>query len=175
MSGTESSGTKSLRKEVFYPHPPSTVWVALTDPRALAEWLMPNDFRPVEGHEFQFRVDPMLGFTGVNQCRVVEVDPPRRLVYTWASRMKGKPDPPPMRVTWTLHPERGGTRLVLEQVGLESLSLWWRFSARAGWGRMLKRLLPRVLENVGDDGSFTPGARTKRDFGTKTVPEHFAR
>ena len=29
----------TIRKERFYPHPPEVVWVALTDARALAEWL----------------------------------------------------------------------------------------------------------------------------------------
>ncbi len=40
---------KTLRKEVFYPHPRDKVWAALTTPEALAEWLMPNDFEPVVG------------------------------------------------------------------------------------------------------------------------------
>ena len=44
-----------------------------------------------------------------------------------------------------------------------------------GWSRMLKTLLPKVLGNVSDDGSFTPGAITKRGYGTKTVPDHFAK
>lgn len=167
--------TKTLTKEVFYPHPPEKVWTALTDPRALAEWLMPNDFKAEVGHRFQFRVDPMLGFEGINECVVEEVDPPRRLIYTWVSRMKKRPDHAPMRLVWTLHPEEGGTRLVLEQTGLEGLPLFWRFSMKMGWGRMLKTLLPKVLENVDDGGSFTPGAVMKRDYGTETVPDHFAR
>ena len=33
-----------IRKEIFLPHPPEDVWLALTDPQALAEWLMPNNF-----------------------------------------------------------------------------------------------------------------------------------
>ena len=35
--------TITIRKERFYPHPPESVWVALTDPRALAEWFEPNE------------------------------------------------------------------------------------------------------------------------------------
>lgn len=169
------SDTKRLRKEVVYDHPPEAVWTALTDARALAEWLMPNNFQPVEGQRFQFRVDPMLSFQGIVDCEVLAVDPPRRLVYTWVSRMKGKPPHEPMTLEWTLEPLNGGTRLVLEQSGLEHLSLWWRFSQRMGWGRMLKTLLPRVLENVSDDGAFQPGAITKRDYGTRTVPGDFAK
>lgn len=166
---------KTLRKTVTYPHPPEKVWAALTDARALAEWLMPNDFEPEVGRTFQFRVDPMLSFEGIVDCEVLEVDPPRRLVYSWVTRMNGKPPHPPMTVVWTLEPVPGGTRLTLVQSGLEHLSLWWRFSTKMGWGRMLRTLLPKVLENVSEDGTFAPGAVTKRDYGTDTVPEGFAK
>jgi uncharacterized protein YndB with AHSA1/START domain len=159
------SEVKRLRKEVVYDHPPEAVWTALTDRRALAEWLMPNDFEPVEGRRFQFRVDPMLSFEGIVDGQVPEVDAPRRLVYTWVSRVKDRPPHEPMTLVWTLEPVPGGTRLVLEQSGLEQLSLWWRFSQRMGWNRMLKTLLPRVLPNVSDDG----------EYGTSTVPDDFAK
>jgi len=89
--------------------------------------------------------------------------------------MKGKPPHDPMTLVLTLEPVPGGTRLVLEQSGLENLSLWWRFSMKMGWGRMLNSLLPEVLDNVSDEGFFTPGAVTKRDYGTKSVPEDFAK
>lgn len=166
---------KTLRKEVFYPYPRDKVWAALTTPEALAEWLMPNDFEPVVGKRFQFWVDGMLNYSGITDCEVLEVEPPERLVYTWVSKMKNRPDHPPLTLVWTLHEQGSGTRLVLEQSGLEAISWWWRFSMKHGWSRMLKTLLPKVLSNVSDDGSFTPGAITKRDYGTKTVPDHFAK
>jgi hypothetical protein len=77
-------------------------------------------------------------------------------------------------VTWTLTPEAGGTRLVLEHTGLEHENFWLRFSMKMGWGRMLNKLLPMVLRNV-KGARFTPGAVTKRDYGTKTVPPGFAK
>jgi len=103
------------------------------------------------------------------------VVPPERLVFTWVTKRTGKPDHPPMTLVWTLHAEGTGTRLVLEQTGLEHISWWWGFSMKHGWTRMMKTLLSKVLENVADDGTFTPGAITKRDFGVKTVPDHFAK
>ena len=42
---------RDLRFEATYPHPPERVWRALTDPKALAEWLMENDFEPRLGHQ----------------------------------------------------------------------------------------------------------------------------
>lgn len=168
--------TRRLRKEVFYPHPPEDVWTALTDPRALAEWLMPNNFELVVGRTFRFHVDPMPGFSGITECKVLEVDPPRRLVYTWTTLPKNPIDtpPPPMTLVWTLDRAPGGTTLILDQSGLETLNLWWRFSMTMGWGRMLKRLLPKVIGNV-QNGRFTPGAIARRDYGTKTVPDGYAK
>lgn len=164
---------KRLTKTVTYPHPREKVWIALTDSTALAEWLMPNNFEPVVGRTFQFRVDPMLSFTGIVDCTVLEVEPPHRLVYSWVSHTKGKVGHEPMTLVWTLEDHQDGTRLTLEQSGLEHLTLWWRFSMKMGWSRMLKTLLPKVLKNVDDQGAFHRGAITRRDFGVKSVPEEF--
>lgn len=168
--------TKRLRKEMFYPHDVESVWTALTDPRALAEWLMPNNFEPIVGKVFRFHVDPMPGFSGINECEVKEVVPPRRLVYTWTvlPKKRNAPRPPAMTLAWTLEPAHGGTRLVLEQSGLEALNWWWRFSMTIGWGRMLKTLLPKVLRNV-SGRTFTPGAITRRDYKITTVPDGYAK
>lgn len=43
-----------LKKEVFYPHPPERVWLLLTNSRALAAWLMENDFEPRVECKFYF-------------------------------------------------------------------------------------------------------------------------
>jgi len=43
----------TIRKERFYPNPPEDVWVALTDPRTLAEWFEPNNHEPTVGHKFR--------------------------------------------------------------------------------------------------------------------------
>jgi uncharacterized protein YndB with AHSA1/START domain len=167
---------KELRKEVWFPRSQADVWVALTDPQALADWLMPNNFRPEVGHVFRFHVDPMPGFSGISECRVLEVAAPSRLVYTWLPLPK-VPDatpPPPMTLTWTLMAEGEGTRLVLEQTGLDIMNWWWRFSMTTGWNRMLKKLLPRTLKEI-RAGVFTTGTGRKRDYGTRTVPEGYAR
>ncbi len=168
----------TLRKQAVYPHPPEKVWVALTDRRALAEWLMPNDFEPVVGHRFRLQVDPMGGFSGLNECEVLEVVPNRKLVYSWVVVPKNpqKPRPRPMTLTWTLEPADAGTLLVLEQSGLEHLSFWERFSMKFGWGTMLKHWIPKVLRNV-EGTVFTPGAipLNKRCYKTKTIPAELTR
>ncbi len=165
-----------LTKEAFLPHPPDDVWIALTDKYAVAEWLMPNNFEPIEGRKFNFHVDkmPLTGFTGVTECEVLEVDRPKKLVYTWVSMHKTKGKHPPMTLTWTLEPHDQGTRLTLHQTGIEAINWWWRFSMNHGWTRMMKSLMPKVMKNV-TDGKFTPSARRRRDYGTKTVPEGYAK
>jgi uncharacterized protein YndB with AHSA1/START domain len=168
----------TLRKEAVYPHPPEKVWIALTDRRALAEWLMPNDFEPVVGHRFRLQVDPMWGISGLNECEVIEVEPNQKLVYTWVVVPKNpeEPRPGPMTLSWTLEPVSDGTRLILEQSGLENLSFFERLSMKFGWGTMLKHWIPRVLRNV-RDGTFTPGAipLNKRCYKTRTIPQELTR
>jgi uncharacterized protein YndB with AHSA1/START domain len=72
---------RTIRREILLPHPLGDVWLALTDPQALAEWLMPNNFEAIVGRKFRFHVDPMPGpYPGGSECEVLEVDAPRRLV-----------------------------------------------------------------------------------------------
>jgi uncharacterized protein YndB with AHSA1/START domain len=124
-----------------YPHPIDRVWAALTSSEALAAWLMPNDFAPEVGHRFKFRTRPAPGFDGTVRCQVLELEPPRRMVWTWAG---GNID---TTVTFTLDElDDGGTRLRLHQVGFHGLGalLTRRILAR-GYRRMLSRLLPDYL------------------------------
>ena len=168
----------SIHKEAFYPHPPESVWQAITDPKALAEWLMPNDFKPKVGHKFRFQVDPMPGCGHLTFCEVRVVEPPRRLVYSWmpAKDEKNVPQGAPSVVSWTLHPERGGTRLALDHTGLEVYSWWQRFMLRFGWGTMVKRWIPNCAANV-KDGKFIPGVMPleKRCYKCKTIPDYLVR
>jgi uncharacterized protein YndB with AHSA1/START domain len=54
------------------------------------------------------------------ECEVLEVDAPRRLVYTWACLRKDQTKShPPTTVAWTITPAPGGSRLLLEHSGFE--------------------------------------------------------
>ncbi|WP_028608458.1 SRPBCC family protein [Paenibacillus harenae] len=55
------------------------VWNAVATSEGIAEWFMPNDFEPVEGHEFQLNAGPF----GMSSCKVTVIDPPNRLSFTW--------------------------------------------------------------------------------------------
>jgi uncharacterized protein YndB with AHSA1/START domain len=133
---------------VSYPHPPGRVWDALTSSEALAAWLMPNDFKPVVGHKFTFRTRPAPGFDGIVRCEVLELEPPRRMVWSWAG---GTID---TTVTFTLEEtDDAGTRLRMHQVGFHGLGaqLTRRILA-GGYPRILGQRLPAYLDRTaGED------------------------
>ena len=105
--------TRDLRFEELYPYAIDRVWQAITDPEAISDWLMPTDFAPRLGHKFQFRTKPQPGFDGIVNCEVIELDPPRRLAYTWKG---GGID---TVATFTLESVPQGTKLVLEHKGFK--------------------------------------------------------
>jgi uncharacterized protein YndB with AHSA1/START domain len=127
-----------------YRHPRERVWAALTDPAALAEWFMPNDFAPVLGREFSFRTKPAPGFDGVVHCRVLEIQPPERMVWSWSG------GPIETTVTFTLEDlGDGGTRLQARQVGFHGLrGQLTRLILQSGSRRIYGELLPSYLDKL---------------------------
>jgi len=95
------------------PHPPERVWQALTDAATICGWLMAtDDFRPEVGARFKLKTEH-LSPTGWIDAEVLELDPPRRMVWAWSSNDGN----PPSRVTFELEPENGGSRLRLTHEG----------------------------------------------------------
>lgn len=100
---------QTVMLEVFYPHSPERVWQALTDRRALAAWMMDNDFEPRLGHKFHFRQAVLPGVDRCIWCEVIELEPPKRLAYCWQEEQTEHST----IVTWTLTAVTGGTTLQL--------------------------------------------------------------
>ena len=134
--------------EVVYPHPVGRVWAALTSSRALADWLMPNDFQPRVGHRFTFRAEPREGWSGIVRCQVLELAEPRRVALSW----QGDPPMPVTTVTFTLEPVDDGTRLRLEHTGFAAggpPALTVRDILGQGWGsKLLRETLPALLDRM---------------------------
>ena len=133
----------SERRSIIVDYPlsaaPAKVWRALTEPELLADWLMPNDIKPLVGHDFTFRTDPAPGFDGIVHCKIIELKQTSRLVYSWRA------GPIDTIVTWTLTPTpSGGTHLRLEQSGFgpehgmtyDILSKGWREKAAGSLDRI---------------------------------------
>ena len=150
--------------EKAFRHPAETVWIGITDSRALAEWLMPNDFLPEVGHHFRFVVDSSGTFDGVTHCEVTEMIEQKKLVFTYKNSLMRNYT---TTVEWTLRRAPGGTRLVIEHSGFEGFS-GSRLSKSIGktWMKMATELLPRVLENVRHD-RFHSGAVSMKERAYK--------
>ncbi len=129
--------------ERVYPHARDKVWRALTDAELLGQWLMPNDFEPHVGHEFEFRTDPAPGFDGIVRCVVLELREPELLRFSW------KGGPIDTVVTFRLEDASGGTRLSFTQTGFRGFKQWLvRTMLKAGFRSMYTRKLPRVLAQL---------------------------
>lgn len=138
---------RDIAVEVDLPYGPKAVLFALTDPGALAEWLMPvTGFAPVVGTAFTLRAKPMPGRDGVVHCEVTDVDEPARLAYTWrGSRMRAT-----TTVVWQLAelPD-GGTRLRLEHNGFTGLGgAVMSLMHRGGWKKIMRARLADHLRRT---------------------------
>jgi uncharacterized protein YndB with AHSA1/START domain len=140
--------TNSIVVERAVPHPQEKVWRALTTSELIAEWLMTNDFKPVVGHRSQFRAKPIPGWSGITNCEVLEVDPPRRLVYSWGDGTESDSGLKTV-VTWTLTPTATGTLLRMEHSGFRLPEDERGYKGMGGgWPRVLEAL-ERVARDIG--------------------------
>jgi uncharacterized protein YndB with AHSA1/START domain len=129
------SATEPLRHEVRIDAPPEVVFPYFTDPARLVSWMGVGallDPRPGGALRIEANArDVVLG-------EYVEVEPPRRVVFTW-----GFDGPAPMvaagstRVEVTLEPDGDGTLLVLHHHGLGGPP---RDAHDEGWTHYLARL-----------------------------------
>lgn len=114
--------------------PAEKIWRALTQPHLLEEWLMKNDFAPVEGHRFTLRRTPRPEVEIVVDCEVTNIEPNRTLSYTWSAFGLDSV------VTFTLTPTGTGTMLRVEQAGFGPDQQAAYKGARAAWPQFLAGL-----------------------------------
>jgi uncharacterized protein YndB with AHSA1/START domain len=128
----------ALTFEETYPQPPEAVWTALTDARALSEWLNEMDgFEARVGCRFRMLCPQDDGTQDVYHCEVLELVPGRRMVWSWL--LEQPDDPPPTRVEFHLEPAPGGgTRLEIRHSGDRPADVADRF--RQGWPSKLEAL-----------------------------------
>jgi uncharacterized protein YndB with AHSA1/START domain len=133
---------ETVRREILIPQPREQVWRAITDSARLAEWMFPNDFQPMIGHRFTFRVpgNPTVNFDGLTvQCVVLECAPPDRLIFSWSAG--GAVDN--TQVSFRLKPDGAGTRLLFEHAGFDLSHPHGQQALRGaefGWAKMLGQL-----------------------------------
>jgi uncharacterized protein YndB with AHSA1/START domain len=141
---TDPSQAATISFDFDLHHSPEKVWRALTDPELLSEWLLPViDLALEPGAAFRFNTQPYPGWDGTVNCRLLEIEAPRVLSYTW---VVGDMFIDTV-VTFTLTPTPSGTRLSLVQTGFKPENKQAFGGQRYGWklmGGKLVDLLARL-------------------------------
>jgi uncharacterized protein YndB with AHSA1/START domain len=141
---TAPSQTGAIALEFELAHAPEKVWRALTDPALLTEWLLPVvGFELEPAAAFTFHTKPFPGWDGTVSCRILEIEAPRKLSYTWVVGDMGLDTV----VTFTLTPTESGSRLSVVQSGFKPAQKQNFGGARYGWrsmGGKLVDLLARI-------------------------------
>jgi uncharacterized protein YndB with AHSA1/START domain len=111
--------TKIIKHQFSFSHSPEMVWEYLTNSDLMELWLMKNNFKPIQGHEFQFRTNPIasLDFDGIFYCKVLEMVPFETLSYSWQSGPGNGEIALESVVIWKLQQTDKGTDLHLEHSG----------------------------------------------------------
>ena len=132
-----ATDTVLVEREIAIDATPETVWEFLVDPEKATQWMGTSasfDVRPGG----KYRVDVIPG--NVARGEFVEIDPPRRLVFTWGWEpgSKSQVDPGASTVEFTLVPDGEGTLLRFAHRGLPSEES--AASHLHGWTHYLDRL-----------------------------------
>jgi uncharacterized protein YndB with AHSA1/START domain len=108
--------------EIFIAAPRERIFQALTDPNQAAQWWGQGDKYRFSKFEMDVRVGGQWSCSGTSTTmganisvrgEFLEIDPPRRLSYTWTSSWM----PTVTQVVWELEPQDGGTLLKLTHTG----------------------------------------------------------
>ena len=133
-----------LRLEKVVPAPAELVFAACLDPEKLAEWWGPAGFTSPrveldvrEGGRYRIEMQPSDGEAFHLRGEFVEIDPPRRLAYTFEWE---EPDPDDRQTVVNLSFENHetGTKVVLDQGPFATEAR--RALHETGWTETLERL-----------------------------------
>ena len=97
--------------------------------------LVDLDLKLERGAAFTLKTQPYPGWDGTVQCRLLEIEPQRKLRYTWSVPFLDTV------VTFTLTPTASGTRLSLVQSGFKTDQKREFGGARYGWKMMGGKLV----------------------------------
>ena len=127
---------------------PETVFAYFTDPARYVLWMGTQaELEPRPGGVYRVIMRDGVEASG----EFLEVDPPRRLVFSWGWNHDHAVSPGSTRVEVTLAEEDGGTRVVLRHAGLPDSDQ--RSHHRGGWEMYLTRL---ALSATGQDPGSDP-------------------
>ena len=139
----ESGERTGLTIERTYDASPEEVWKAWTDPGALTRWFGPENTGSVRraeldvrtGGRYRIAFDTTDGEEHEVGGTYLEVQRPRKLVFSWAWRSTPERE---SQVTLTLHPVGTGTRLVFAHERFFDEAA--RLGHARGWGGAFHKL-----------------------------------
>ena len=103
-----------LVKEIWIDASPETVFPYLVEPELLATWIGEESWNePRLGGLYRLKFPQ-----SVVRGEFVELDPPRRVVFTWGREEGDSMPVGSTTVAFDLEPENGGTRVRLRHTGL---------------------------------------------------------
>ncbi len=142
-----------IKNEWIYDQSPNEVWEYLTQAELIALWLMPNNFKPIRGNEFQFTAKPIpsLDLDGIFYCKVLEIIPFQKLTYSWKGGAGNGIFTLDTVVEWTLEKYANGTKLFLKQSGFKDANLSIFSAMTNGWETNIQKMIN--LLNANNDGS----------------------
>jgi uncharacterized protein YndB with AHSA1/START domain len=136
--------TTTIERELRIAAPPDTVFAYFVDPIRMVRWM--GTTADLEAHPGgAWRID----YNGkdVAAGTYLEIDPPRRVVFTWGWEMPGDPVPPGGSIVEvTLTSVDGGTDLRLVHRGLPADAV---AGHAEGWDYFLPTLLAAVEADAG--------------------------
>jgi uncharacterized protein YndB with AHSA1/START domain len=138
-----------IKHQWIYEQSPSEVWEYLSQSELIALWLMPNNFKAIVGHEFEFRTNPIpsLELSGIFYCKVLEIVPLKKLTYSWKGGPSDGITSLDTIVEWTLQ-ERGNlTILNLKHSGFKDENYAILTGMTDGWLKNIHKMLNRLNEN----------------------------
>jgi uncharacterized protein YndB with AHSA1/START domain len=147
--------TTSVEREITIAASPETIWEFLVDSNKATRWMGTSaSLDPRPGGAYRVQVIP--DNTAVGEF--VELDPPRRLVYTWGWEAGGVSSLPPGSTTIEIEliPDGDGTRMLFAHRDLPTAEEVRNHSR--GWAHYLGR-----LEAVASGGNPGPDPMLERE------------
>lgn len=144
-----------IKNEWIYEQMPNEVWEYLTQAELIALWLMPNNFKPVLGQEFQFLSKPIptLDLDGIFHCKILEMVPFQKLIYSWKGGSGNGVFTLDTIVEWTLEKYGNGTKLLLKQTGFKEANLAIFNAMTNGWQKNIQKMITHLNTNTNASAS----------------------
>ncbi|UXX78675.1 SRPBCC domain-containing protein [Reichenbachiella carrageenanivorans] len=132
-----------IENEWVFEQKPNEVWEYLTKSELIALWLMPNNFKLILGHEFQFNTNPIpsLDLDGVFHCKIIEIIPLQRLVYSWKGVSGNGDFSLDTIVEWNLVEHNNGAKLILKHSGFKEINFAIFTGMTDGWQKNIQKML----------------------------------